>query len=318
MQHMPLLRRPSIFRVVSASPRMVIVPLLAMALTIACKRLPQDQPADAGHTVVAIPKERIDAVNNAKKQALYQGPTGTIEGTVSMTGDAAPDLLPFIDKIPADCAIAANTYGKLFREGAGRAVADVLVAATGYTGYVKPKVDHVDLRAQDCAWIQKTVALTFGQRIDVKSVDSRPYIPQLLGAPTGALLVAVPMGDAVPIFPPEPGHYVLIDSMRLYSKADVFVVRYPTWDVTNLNGRYRIEGIPVGLTTLSALLPSTSSNASRQVTITPNATVHLDLTLSFDRSTFRPQVTQSSKPNSSTQDAKSEPPVTSSPAGKRQ
>ena len=207
---------------------------------------------------------------------------------------APPTLIPYIDKIAPDCAIAANTYGKLFREGNGRTLADVLVAATGYTGYVKPKLDHADLSARDCAWAKKTLGVTFGQRINVKSADARPYTPQLLGGPSGALLVAVPGGDAVPLFPQQPGHYVLIDSMRLYSKADVFVVRYPTFDVTGINGHYRIEGVPVGPVTVSALLPSTSSSASRQVNVTSAEAVRADFALSFNRSSFQPQVIRSS------------------------
>jgi len=261
---------------------------VSLVLLAACKRLPSEPAKDAGVKIAAIPEQRIEAVNNATKQALYQGPTGAIEGTVIMTGDIAPDLTPYIDKIPSDCGVAANTYGKLFREGEGRSVADVLVAATGYNGYLKPKVDHVDLTAHDCAWKKRTLAVTFGQYISVKSTDARPYIPQLLGGPPAALLVAVPGGDAVPVYPNEPGHYVLIDSMRLYSKADVFVVRYPTCDVTGLNGRYRIEGVPVGPVTVSALLPSTSSTSSRQVTVEANATAHVDFSLKFDVSTFKP------------------------------
>lgn len=265
--------------------------VLALALTTGCKHSKKEVAeavADAGLKLAAISEERILAVNNATQQALYQGPVGAVEGTLTMTGDTAPEMIPYIDKIPPDCAIAANTYGKLFREGTGRTVADVLVAVTGYKGYLRAKSDHVDLAARDCAWERKTLAVTFGQRIDVKSKDARPYIPQLLGSPPSALLVAVPGGDAVPVFPQEPGHYVLIDSMRLYSKADVFVVRYPTTDITGENGRYRIEGIPVGPITVSALLPLTNSTASKQVTVSANETVRVDLALAFDKASFQP------------------------------
>ena len=266
---------------------------LLFVLLTACRHSAKEQVPDAGLKLIPIPEQRIEAINNANKQAPYQGATGTVEGVVTMVGDAAPDMTTYIDKIPADCSIATNTYGKLFREGDGRSVADVLVAVTGYKGYLKPKADHVELLARDCAWTKKTVGVTFGQRIEVKSADTRPYIPQLLGGPAGALLVAVPGGDAVPVFPQEPGHYVLIDSMRLYSKADVFVVRYPTFDVTALNGRYRIEGIPVGPVTVSALLPSTSSADSRQVTVAANQTVSVDFALKFSRSAMQPQAAPS-------------------------
>ncbi len=263
--------------------------ILFCALFTACRHSTKENILDASVKLIPIPEQRVEAINNVTKQAAYQGATGSIEGLVTMVGDVAPDMTTYIDKIPADCSIATNTYGKLFREGGGRTVADVLVAVTGYKGYLKPKSDHVELLARDCAWAKKTVGVTFGQRIDVKSADTRPYIPQLLGGPAGALLVAVPGGDAVPVFPQEPGHYVLIDSMRLYSKADVFVVRYPTFDVTGLNGRYRIDGIPVGPVTVSALLPSTSSTDSRQITVAANQTVNVDFTLKFSRAAMLPQ-----------------------------
>src|ERR1700690_1434863 len=147
---------------------------LLFALFTACRHAAKEQVPDAGLKLIPIPEQRIEAVNNATKQAPYQGATGAIEGVVTMVGDAAPDMTTYIDKIPADCSIAANTYGKLFREGDGRGVADVLVAVTGYKGYLKPKSDHVELLARDCAWTKKTVALTFGQRMEVKSADTRP------------------------------------------------------------------------------------------------------------------------------------------------
>jgi len=279
--------RPCRWRVVR---HLGLISMLTITLATSCKnRLGNTIQADAGHALPGISSERVDAINNESKQPLYVGPTGTIEGTITMSGDTAPDMIPYIDAIPANCAKANELYGKLFREGPDRVVADVLVAVTNFHGYVKPKSDHVDLSARDCGWQQRTIALTYGQRIDVKSADSQPYIPQLLGAPTGALLVAIPNGEAVPVLAREPGHYVLIDSMRLFSKADVFVVRYPTTDITGLDGHYRISGIPTGPATLSALLPSTSSTATKSVTIEASKAAHVDLTLAFDRTTFHPR-----------------------------
>lgn len=267
-----------------------LISMLAITLATSCKsKLGQTSQLDAGQPLPGISSVRVDAINNESKQPLYAGPTGTIEGTISITGDTAPDMTPYIDPIPANCAKAQELYGRLFREGPERVVADVLVAVTNFHGYVKSKSDHVDLTARDCGWQHRTIALTYGQRIDVKSGDSQPYIPQLLGAPTGALLVAIPNGEAVPVLAREPGHYVLIDSMRLYSKADVFVVRYPTTDVTGLDGHYRITGVPTGPATLSALLPSTGSAATQSVTIEASKAVHVNLTLKFDQATFHPR-----------------------------
>jgi hypothetical protein len=266
-----------------------LLPLFILALAPACKKAHHGTQQDAGAPRPGIALERIEAENNGTKQALYSGSTGSVEGTITIAGDAAPDITPYLDKIPGTCADAQGFYGRLFREGPNRQVADVLVAVTEYHGYVKPKSDHVQVLARGCSWDRRTIALTFGQRIEVRSGDSQAYVPQLLGAPSGALLVAVPKGDAVPVLPMEPGHYVLIDSMRLYSKADVFVLRYPTTDVTGPDGHFRIDGVPVGPAKLSAMLPSTGSTGAKPVTIESNRTAHVDLVLTFDKSTFKPR-----------------------------
>jgi hypothetical protein len=267
-----------------------LLTLLALALAPACKKAQHDNAPDAA-TVKPLPgiaREQIEKTNNADHEPLYTGATGVVEGTVTISGDEAPDITPYIEKIPDNCARAKELYGRLFREGPDRSVADALVAVTEYQGHLEPKRDHVDLTARDCGWDRRTIAMTFGQRIDVRSADGQAYIPQLLGGATGALLVAVPKGEAIPVLPREPGHYVLLDAMRLYSKADVFVVRYPTTDVTGIDGHYRIEGVPVGSAKISVLLPSTGSTAAKSVNIEANRSTRADLVLSFDRANFQP------------------------------
>lgn len=258
------------------------VAILALALAPACKKAQHETAADAGKQLPGIPREKIEATNNADKKPLYVGPTGIVEGTITISGGEAPDLTAQLTDVPKNCARAKEFYGKLFREGPGRTVADVLVAVTEYAGHLEPKRDHVELTARDCSWDRRTIAVTFGQRIDVRSTDAQAYIPQLLGNATGALLVAVPKGEAIPILPREPGHYVLTDAMRLFSKADVFVVRYPTTDVTGIDGHYRIENVPVGPAKVSALLPATGSAAGKSINVEANRATQVDLVLSFD------------------------------------
>ena len=159
-----------------------------------------------------------------------------------------------IASIPADCASAKDTYGKLFREGAGRGLADVVVGVTGYAGYVPEESPAQVADASGCAWNARTYVLTFGQSLDVRSRDSRPYVPDLMGAKLKAQLVALPRGDAIHLYPEQPGRYQLTDSMRLFMLADVVVVKFPTHAVTGLDGRYVIPRVPVGKVKVSALL----------------------------------------------------------------
>lgn len=267
-----------------------LIAAAALLSSSGCKPKRAAPQADAGLPAVhAISAERLEAVNNAKHQPEYRGPTGVVEGTITMGGDEAPDVTAQMDKIPANCSGALSMYGKAFREGPGRVVADVLVAVTDYQGHVKPKTDSVNVSGSGCSWDRRTISMTFGQRLAVRSVDSLPYVPQLLGSPTGALLVAVPNGEAVPVLPLEPGHYELVDAMRLFSRADVYVVRYPTTDVTGVDGHYRIEGVPVGKATVSALLPATKSTASKAVVIEAGQSARVDLVLNFNKADFHPE-----------------------------
>ena len=99
--------------------------------------------------------------------------------------------------------------------------------------------------------------MTYGQHIEVSNTDPKePFLPTLDGANMPAQLVAIPHGDAVKLYPMEVGHYALIDGMgKKWMFADVFVLRYATHAVTELDGHFRISGIPVGKVKVSAYLP---------------------------------------------------------------
>src|SRR5258706_15375905 len=90
---------------------------------------------DAGPYATGIPVllAKVEAAVNPGHLPPYAGPTGTIEGVVTMSGNAPPKQT--LD-IPFACGEAYATYGKAFREGTGRTVADVLVAVTGYQGFI--------------------------------------------------------------------------------------------------------------------------------------------------------------------------------------
>jgi hypothetical protein len=248
------------------------------SVTVGSARL----PAPIASSLPIDPKIVSGAVN-AKGEAPYAGATGTISGLVTVTGDSAPDMPEALAAIPGDCTSAKETYGKLFREGAGRGLADVVVGVTGYSGYLPEDSPGQVADASGCAFNARTYVLTFGQSLDVRSRDSRPYVPDLMGAKLKAQLVALPRGEPIHLYPEQPGRYQLTDSMRLFMLADVLVVKFPTHAVTGLDGRYVIPRVPVGKVKVSALLPATMVQSEKEVEVHAGELVDVPLTLSFDR-----------------------------------
>src|SRR5262249_42947203 len=165
----------------------------------------------------------------------------------------------------------AATYGKLFRVGQDGTVADVLVGVTGYSAFVPAREPAKKVTLRGCAASQRTIALTYGQRLEVMNVDSvRTYMPYLDGGAAPAVLVAVPGGDPVRLYPQEVGHYLLRDELpKPWLTADVFALKYATLDVTRLDGRYQIAGIPAGKVRVSAFLPAIDRTVEKDVEIVP-------------------------------------------------
>lgn len=233
-----------------------------------------------------IPPRGVESVVNPKRQPAYKGPMGTVEGSVVLVGDETPDKPKWLEPIPAECLAAREMYGKLIREGMMRSVADVFVAVTGYEGYVPAAKDEKLLEAKGCAFGTRTVGLTFGQALDIASKDMRAYVPELVGARTTAQLVATPGGQPIRLYPQRPGRFMLVDSMRIFAKADVLVVAYSTFDVTGLDGKFRIENVPAGKVKLNALLPAAMLTTEREITVQAGKTLTVELELEFDQKKY--------------------------------
>lgn len=228
-----------------------------------------------------VSRERAEAVLNPKGAAAYEGPFGTVEGVVRIEGAEAP---PVDVKIPNVCGDALAMYTKLFREGTGRTLADALVTVTEYKGYVPPKREATKVAIRGCAYETRTIAMTFGERLEIANRDAQiSYLPQLHGSRHAVDLVAVPKGDPVRLYPTEVGRYVLADGMaRRWMHADVFVLKYPTHDVTGLDGKFRIENVPVGKVRVTAYLPAIDVSVDREVEVKEGEPTVVELTLKYE------------------------------------
>lgn len=210
-----------------------------------------EQP-DAPMNATPLPSAAVDAVLNPNKLPVYDGPTASLEGTVTVIGDPAP-VTPGQDF--SKCPAARGVYERAFREGpplpdGSRPLADALVVVTGYAGYIVPERHPArTLTAKDCAYSSRTVDMTFGQILEISNLEEaggKMYAPELTGVEMPALMVAPPKGDPVRIYPRKPGFFELKDRMGPpFMTAAVYALLQPLHAVTDANGHYRIDGIPV-------------------------------------------------------------------------
>lgn len=237
---------------------------------------------------IPVPAASVDKAVNPDKLPPYSGPTGAVEGVVKIQGDPNPEVKL---ELTSACAGARSTYDHLFREGPGRTLADAMVAVTEYKGFVPAKEPSVKVKVNACAYDRLTYVVTYGQRLDVLSEDpTNSYVPFLTGFDSTARLVLTPKTEGgVKLYPLDIGRYVLVDEMkRPWMKADVFVLKYPTHAVTGLDGRFRIEGIPVGEVRVSAFLPVIDATEGKKVKIEDGKTTTVEFALTYKRPTAAP------------------------------
>ncbi len=305
-QFRPLSASLNALRLQRAATRVGSCCLLFGLLGAGCKRsTPESGPSAAASGAqglpapvasgIPLPVDAISRIVNPEGAKVYAGPAGSVHGVVTVTGDAPPELPDVLAQIKDECAPAREVYGRAFREGAGRTLADVLVAVTGYDGYVPAQHSIVHVDGSACAWSTRTLALTLGQRIDIVSKDHKAYAPDLLGAKMPAQILALPGGSGSSLYADAPGRYLLVDSLRIYSRADVLVMKYATFDVTGLDGKFNIERIPAGRVTLSALLPGTGQTFQRVIDIQPSRPLEVNIEMPFDAAKYREQVEEAKK-----------------------
>jgi hypothetical protein len=259
--------------------------------------------------------ESVSAQVNPNKEPAYTGPVGTVRGRVVVTGDKSVPLPEALAKIPPECpSTAREVHGTLFREGPGRALADALVGVTGYKGYVPEREPVQRVEAKGCAYSTRTLALTYGQRIEVASMDRETYVPELLGERGQPQILAMPGSEvASPLYPTRAGRFVLIDNLKLFMSAEVLVVKFSTHAVTGLDGRFEIRGVPVGQVSVNALMPVTGAGAQKSVVVEAGKpTDELVLEIAFDAKAYQAARDGGAPAPSSSAAA----PSTTAPAGK--
>ena len=202
-----------------------------------------------------------------------------------MTGDPAPDVTG-IDF--GKCPLATAVYGKAFREGSklddgSRALADALVVVTEYPGgYVPEKLAAKRITIKDCAFDSRTVDVTYGQKIEVVNHDAKGfYAPVLSSSPTPAVMIPPPNGDPIFLYPEKPGFGVIADRMSSPLTADVYTLLQPLHTVSDLSGHFRIDGIPVGPSKISARLRTINHDVTKAIEVHDGVVERIDLVLDY-------------------------------------
>jgi hypothetical protein len=233
-----------------------------------------------------IPRESVDSVLNPRHLPPYAGPTGSVEGTVVVTGPSAPTVQIDARKCPA----AIDTYGKLFREGprrpdGSRPLADAVVVVVGYTGYYVPEPEPV-VRVTigpRCGYSSRTIAMTFGQRLEVANQTMLLFGPRIDQEEVPAVMMAPPLekGDPVKLYPRKAAYMTMSDQMQPFVHEDLYVFRHPLHAVTDLDGHFRIDGIPAGALKVGVHHPGANADAQAAVDVVANIVQRVDLTVSY-------------------------------------
>jgi hypothetical protein len=244
------------------------------------------KPHSSAMDAIPIPAASIASMVNPANLPAYDGPTGSIEGTITVTGDAAPDLHLDFKKCPK----AASVHGKVFREGppgpgGARPLADAVVGVIDVgpsTFFVPEQHDSQEVDIVDCAFSKRTVTLTYGQRLDVANKSQGIFGPVFAQVSTPALMLATQNGDPVKLYPPKPGRYLLIDRMgHEFLTADVFAFLFSLHDSTNLEGHYRIDGVPVGKRKVFTTHPSFKGENAKEIDVRAGVVERVDLSLNY-------------------------------------
>ncbi|HEY8073287.1 MAG TPA: hypothetical protein VIF62_04245 [Labilithrix sp.] len=274
-----------------------VVLLLSLSACSKCDEQPSNSsPKDAdapdvysikmpegGSVVNATPMTTasVAAMVNPENLPIYDGPTGSVEGTIWVTGDPPVPT-------PADfsrCPDAEKIWGASFRQGppnakGARPLADAIVGVTGYKGIFVPEKEPAKRATiAGCGYEQRTVTMTLGQELDVYNEATQFWTPILEPGVVKVMRMLPPHADPAKLYPQRPGHYLLLDNDRRYAVVDVYVFLHPLHTATTTTGTYRIDGIPVGKVRVSTTHPRFEGEVSTELDVKPNVVNHVELTL---------------------------------------
>jgi len=246
--------------------------------------------------------EQVQAMVNPGKATEYSGPTGVVEGTITVKGD--PPIDRTFQALPTGCEGAPKIHAPIYRAGPKGELADTLVAAIGYAGFVRPSREDKTVTIRNCSIEPTVIDLSLGQRLMIGNADKMPYMPQLPDKPPVRRLALQGMSP-VPLFLTRPGAFGMTWLAGALPGADVpsvmiFVLPNAIHSVTSLDGKFRLTGIPVGKARITAAHFG-MDEAFKDIEVKAGSETKLEFTLTYKRpAATAPSTLSSIKPAPST------------------
>jgi Carboxypeptidase regulatory-like domain len=233
-----------------------LAPWLALFAFAGCQRVREPssstntQPRDAG-----APSSR-DA-----SSAAVEGPTGTLEGVVSITAPIPPPR-PITDtaetlRRPGCTEAATRYYANVFGVTEPGVMPEAIVTVDAHTTVAAaPRRRYAFFR--DCHIAPRILAMTLGDELFLRAETNEHHLPKVdgLGATIAQLLNR---GEDQQKFIQRPGRYILHSvNYPNWMQAPLVVTPNSFYDQTDREGHYRIEHVPVGTYTAHAWFPGTT------------------------------------------------------------
>lgn len=221
--------------------------LLALALALAAGCGSQEAPAPGG--AAAAPAAPA-ATEKVQPRPVDPAATGTLVGTVTVTGAVAPRA-PLPTSAEAWCAghSGGSVPDESLRVTDGRLAGAVVWLADELPQWIFPeRSDAVVLDQVGCRYVPHVLALQLGQTLEVRNGDEVMHNVNCKARRNSRSNVAMTAGSAPRTFEFRRAEVAVpfVCDVHPWMSAHVAVVPHPLFAVTGEDGAFRIAGIPEG------------------------------------------------------------------------
>jgi hypothetical protein len=253
----------------------------ALALA-ACQKPPEPSPPPVSTPVRDAGTPRVSARDAAPIPVdAADGPTGTLEGTVTLTGpipQAQPITLDAATARRAGCTESAREfYARPFGLASPGVMPAALVTVDARSRNPPPPRRRY-ANFYDCHIEPRLLVMSLNDELRMHAETSQHHFPKVdgMGATIAQLLQRTE--DQVKQLQ-RPGRYIL-HSVNYPNWLQTPLLVTPNWfyDQSDPSGHYRIEHVPVGTYPVHAWFPGTTT-ADGTVTIRANETTRQDFAL---------------------------------------